>query len=137
MESTDKNRVSLNEKVREAELAEVARLREKGNSDRKIARAHDRNKYYGLTLEDVDKAELRLINNKRETDASVQTAAADYAPRSSLASPPGVLGKSDSDALTENEAITRETLNILSDLVDLTRARQMATGSLQKGACSY
>jgi carboxyl-terminal processing protease len=44
-ESTDKNRVSLNEKVREDELAEVARLREKGDFDRKIARAHDRNKY--------------------------------------------------------------------------------------------
>ena len=132
VEGADKNRVSLNEKVRQAELAEVAQLREKGDSNRKITRARDRNKYYQLMLADVDKAKLSLVNNQRTTGASVQTVGLDNSPQSSMASPPGVLGKGDSDALTENEAITSETLNILSDLVNLTRARQMATGSLEK-----
>jgi carboxyl-terminal processing protease len=137
IESSKKNRISLNEKVRQHQLAEVARLREKGASDRQIAQAHDRYKYYRLMLADVDKAELSLINTKRQTGASVQTAAPDDVPQSTLAPPPGVLGKSDSDAVTENEAVTRETLNIISDFVNLTRAQQMAAGSPKKGACSY
>jgi carboxyl-terminal processing protease len=131
IESRKNNRISLNEKVRYDELTEVARLREKGDSDRKIAWVHDRNKFYQLMLADVDKGELSLINTQRETGASVQTTAPDNAPQLSLAAPRGVLDKSDSDALVENEAITCETLNILSDLVIFTRARQMAIGSLK------
>jgi carboxyl-terminal processing protease len=130
-DSTEKNRVSLNEKVRKNELAEVARLQDKADSDRKTARAQDRNKYYHLILADADKTELRLING-REPDGSGQTAPSETAlqlfPDSRQRSP----GESDFDELTENEAITRETLNILSDLVDLTKARQMASGSLKE-----
>lgn len=136
LEETQKNRVSLNEKVREDELAEVARLRGKGDSDRKVLQAHDRNKYYQLTLADVNRAELSLIK-KRETRASEQTEAPDNTPQAFMAPPAGVLVTGDFDALTENEAITRETLNILSDLVNLTRARQMATDRREEGARIY
>ncbi len=116
-ESTEKNRVSLNEKVRKNELAQMTQLRDKSDSDRKIARAQDRNKYYQLTLADVDKTELKLIKYQSEPDASEQTAAGDGTLRSILEPPAGVPNKSDFDPMTENEAITHETMNILSDLV--------------------
>jgi hypothetical protein len=131
-ESTEKNRVSLNEKVRKNELAQMTQLRDKSDSDRKTARPQDRNKYYQLTLADVDKTELKLIKYLSEPDVSEQTAAGDGTLRSILEPPAGVPNKSDFDPMTENEAITHETMNILSDLVNLTRARQMAAGHLGK-----
>jgi carboxyl-terminal processing protease len=135
-ESTEKNRVSLNEKIRKDELADRTRLQNQADSDRKTARAQDHNKYYQLTLADVDKPELRLANyNGSEQDTLVHN------PPDGLQLFPNPLsrgyGKSDPDELTENEAITRETLNILLDLVDLSRARPMATGSLEIGRCGY
>jgi hypothetical protein len=74
-------------------------------------------------LGDVDKPELRLISNESEEDASRQTAESDDLSQSFLDPPPGALGERDFDPLTENEAIERETLKILSDLVNLTSAR--------------
>jgi carboxyl-terminal processing protease len=136
-ESTEKNRVSLNEKVRENELAEITQLRDKEDSDRKTALAQDRNKYYQLTLADVARPELSLIKIGSDPDASAQTASPDNAPQSFQGSPSGALGTGTFDALSENQAITRETLNILSDLVNLARARQTVIGGLEKRVGSY
>jgi len=122
-ENAKKNRVSLNEKVRKSEIAAIERLHGKAESDRKTAYAQDRNKYYRLRLGDIDKPELRLISNGRETDPSRQTEESDDVSQSFLDPPPGAPGERDFDPLTENEAIERETLNILSDLVNLTGAR--------------
>jgi carboxyl-terminal processing protease len=122
-ENAKKNRVSLNEKVRKSELAAGERLRGKAESDRKTVYALDRNKYYRLRLGDVDKPELTLISNGREADATRQTTELEDVSQSFLDPPLGGLGERDFDPLTENEAIERETLNILSDLVNLTRAR--------------
>jgi carboxyl-terminal processing protease len=122
-ENAKKNRVSLNEKVRKSEIAAVERLRGKAESDRKTADALDRNKYYRLRLGDVDKPELRLVSNGSEVDGFRQTAESEDVSQSFLNPPPGALGERDFDPLTENEAIERETLNILSDLVNLTSAR--------------
>jgi carboxyl-terminal processing protease len=134
-ESTEKNRVSLNEKARKNELAEMTQLRDKSDSDRKAARALDRKKYYQLALADVEKTELKPIKYPSEPDASAQAADADDT-QSILEPPAGVPNKSNFDPMTESQAITQETLNILSDLVCLTRARQMATGHLGKGGAA-
>ena len=122
----------MNEKVRRSELTEVTRLRGKADSDRKAARAQDHNKYYQLMLVGGDKTELRRINSQSEPDASEQSTDADDPPESFSALLPSVLGENEFDTAAENEAIKRETLNILSDLVNLTRARQMANGHLEK-----
>ena len=53
--------VSLNEEVLRNEIAEEVCLRDKGDSDRITASAHDRIKYYRPMLADVDKPELKLI----------------------------------------------------------------------------
>jgi carboxyl-terminal processing protease len=121
------NRVSLNERVRKNDLARLTRIRKKMDRDRKKALAEEgRNKYYELTLSDVDESGLRPASNGGEPDryAGQNIAEAEVA---SFAAPASqVPGSRNSDALAENEAITKETLIILSDFVSLNRARQMA-----------
>jgi hypothetical protein len=131
-ENRENNRVSLNKKIRRNELSEKSRLRKKADFDRRIARANDRNKYYQLLLDRDDKTELKPINNRRGESASEQTATPDSGPEFFPDAPPGLQGKANFDGLTDNDAITRETLNILSDLVNLTKARQTATSHLEK-----
>jgi hypothetical protein len=132
----EKNRVSLNEGKRKNQLAELARLSKKAAADRKTARAQDRNKYRQLILADADKTELRPIVNGSAPYASRQSVGLDTAGQPLSDSPPVPPGLSDFDELPENEAITRETLNILSDLVNLTKAREMATSRLGKDGSS-
>jgi carboxyl-terminal processing protease len=135
-DNMEKNRLSLNEGIRKNQLAELARLSKKADADRKTARAQDRNKYRQLILADSDKTELRPIVNGSGPYASRQSAGPDTAGLPFSNSPPVPLGLSDFDDLPENEAITRETLNILSDLVNLTKAREMATSRLGKDGSS-
>ena len=135
-ESAEKNRDSLNEKVRRSELSEVTRLRGKAESDRKAARAQDHNKYYQLMLAGSDKTELKRISSQSEPDPSEQTTDAEDPPEPFSALLPSVPEENAFDASAENEAITRETVNILSDLVNLARARQMANRHLEKRAAT-
>jgi carboxyl-terminal processing protease len=135
-ESAEKNRDSLNEKVRRSELTEVTRLRDKAESDRRAARAQDHNKYYQLMLAGSAKTELKRINNQSERDASEQTADAEDPPEPFTDLLPSVPGENEFDAAAENEAITLETVNILSDLVHLAGARQMANRHLEKGSAA-
>jgi len=118
------NCVSLNEEVRRIEIAEEVCLRDKGDSDRITAAAHDRTRYYRLILADVDKPELKLINTKAELETARRCAVPDETAQTSNSLLPG---ESDFGTLTENDAITRETLNILSDLVNLRGTPLMAT----------
>jgi carboxyl-terminal processing protease len=120
------NRVSLNERVRKIDLARLTRIRKKMDRDGKKAFAEGRNKYYELTLSDVDKSGLRPASNGDEPDRYAGQDIAETEAASFPAPASQVSGSRNSDALAENEAITKETLNILSDLVSLNRARQIA-----------
>jgi carboxyl-terminal processing protease len=135
-ENIEKNRVSLNEGIRKNKLAELARLSKKADADRKAARTQDRNKYRQLILADGDKTELRPIVYGSAPYPSRQSAGPDTAGEPFSDFPPVPAGLSYFDGLPENEAITRETLNILSDLVNLTKARAMATSCLGKDGSS-
>jgi carboxyl-terminal processing protease len=119
------NRVSLNEDVRRKEIAEAARLREKADSDRISTSVHDRTKYYRLMLADIDKPELKLTEAKADLEIDEKSAA--VADETAHTSKNLVPAERDFGTATENEAITRETLNILSDLVSLQRTPLMAT----------
>lgn len=136
-ENTEKDRNSLNEKIRRKELTEVTRIYDKAGIDRSTARAHDRNKYYELLLAGADKTGLRLISLGSRQDGPEQVPGPDDEPLSTPEPPPGVLSKCAYDDRTENDAINGETLNILSDLVSLTRAQQVATGHLEKSRRRY
>ena len=120
------NCVSLNEEVRRNEIAEAVCLRDKGDSDRITASAHDRTNYYRLRLADVDKPELKLINRKAELGIARKGAVSDETAQTSNSLLPG---ESDFGTATENDAIKRETLNILSDVVSLNRTPRMATNA--------
>jgi carboxyl-terminal processing protease len=118
------NLLSLNEEVRRNELAEEASLREKADYDRIIADTHDRARYYRLTLAGVDQLELKSVDRKVETGLLRKGTMPDVTTQASGSLLPG---ESDFGTATENDALTRETLNILSDLVSLQKAPLMAT----------
>jgi carboxyl-terminal processing protease len=118
------NCVTLNEEVRRKEMAEGAGLRAKADSDRITASAHDRTKYYRLMLADVDKPELKLVNTKTELTTAENGVVPDERAFTSKNLLPG---ERDFGSAAENDAIRRETLNILSDLVSLRRTSLMAT----------
>jgi carboxyl-terminal processing protease len=120
------NRLSLNERARKNDLARLTRIRKKMDRDRTKALADGRNKYYELTLSDVDKSGLRPASNGDEPDRYARQNIAETEVASFPAPVLQASGSRNSDALAENEAITKETLNILSDFVSLNRARQMA-----------
>jgi carboxyl-terminal processing protease len=118
------NRLSLNEEVRRNELAEEASIQDKADCDRIIAGAHDHARYYRLTLAGVDQLELKLADRKAETGTVWKRTVPDVTAQTSDTLPPG---ESDFGTATENDALRRETLNILSDLVSLQRTPLMAT----------
>jgi hypothetical protein len=72
-------------------------------------------------LADVERPDLTLVKNRAELSICRRTAAEPGAPQFS-----GDLDPLEIRKATENEAATREALNILSDLVDLTKSTQMA-----------
>ena len=125
-ESMRNNQVSLNEHVRRSELAKESRLRSKTEHDEKVVRTRNHNKYYELTLADVSERELRPVSNGQESDASDQSDEMECGLPSSPDLSSLGSGKSGIETAAENEAVTDEALNILSDLVSLTRAREVA-----------
>jgi hypothetical protein len=112
------NCVSLNEEVRRNEIAEEVYLCDKGDADRISANAHDRTKYYRLMLADVDKPELILIDRKAELEIARNGVVSDEVEKTLTTLLPG---ESNIATATENDAVTRETLNILSDVLVLTK----------------
>jgi carboxyl-terminal processing protease len=122
------NRVSLNEKILRKEIAEKVRLQNKADADRITASGHDRTKYYRLMLADIDRHKLALQQKAELGSAQKHPVPADAAECSDSLTP-HTLGQEDFGTATENEAITRETLNILSDLVSLEKTPLMATNA--------
>jgi carboxyl-terminal processing protease len=120
------NRISLNEKVRRAELDE-----DKARKDsRSAARAKIKpplQKAYAITLENVNKPELTLVTNEKK---DAKTGKPDSASTKG-GEPPTSVTSGDDDADDEEEdaaakvggvdPIKIETLNIVNDLIDLQR----------------
>src|SRR2546426_1025878 len=126
----DENRISLNEDVRKKELADD-KLRKEMRSKERLVRNQEEPRIYRLTLDTVDKPNLQLIM---------------YPGKLAEAKKNGVLPKVDAEAApdadtdliagvgagddTKEPAIDPErdeTLNILGDLVDLSRGPKTAS----------
>src|SRR5881398_3222422 len=126
----DENRISLNEDVRKKELADD-KLRKEMRSKERLARNQEEPRIYRLTLDTVDKPNLQLIM---------------YPGKLAEAKKNGVLPKVDAEAApdadtdliagvgagddTKEPAIDPErdeALNILGDLVDLSRGPKTAS----------
>ncbi len=115
------NRLSLNEAARRDEIAQEEKQRGKEEDDRKKAEANDHTKIYDLTLADVDKPELKPVEQKPDPAA----AAKPEKPKTDHSTDNPVeaaLDDEDSSKLADSDPGKRETLNILSDLVDLSKS---------------
>ena len=120
------NRISLNEATRQTELDDDKQRKEKRETERQ-ERAKDKDpKVYRLTLENVAKKELvpvRFIEPKPSKDAAAVSDEDDAPPTDALSEP-----QPDKDGRTvfksapiRLDPVKQETLNILSELVDLTK----------------
>lgn len=123
----DDNRISLNEDVRRRELQDD-KLRKEGRSKERLARHDEEPRVYRLTLDTVDKPNLQLIMFPGKLAAAkAKGALPAVAPEAAVDGDED--GASDGDS-TKEPAIDPErdeALNILGDLVDLTRGPKTAS----------
>jgi carboxyl-terminal processing protease len=130
----DENRISLNEDARKKELQDD-KLRKEMRSKERLARNQEEPQIYRLTLDTVDKPNLQLIMypgklaeaKKNGVSPKVDPEAASDAD-SDLISAVGE-GDSKEPAIDPERD---ETLNILTDLVDLSRGPKTASTNIDK-----
>src|SRR5213593_4177543 len=129
----DENRISLNEDLRKKELSDD-KLRKEMRSKERLARNQEEPRIYRLTLDTVDKPNLQLIMypgklaeaKKNGTVPKVDPDAASDADTDLI----GSAGGADDDTTTPAIDPERdEALNILADLVDLTRGPKTASAN--------
>jgi carboxyl-terminal processing protease len=135
----DENRISLNEDVRKKELQDD-KLRKETRSKERLARNQEEPRIYRVTLDTVDKPELQLVMypgklaeaKKNGTAPKVDPDAASDADSDLIGS--GADGDDDSKT-PAIDAERDEAVNILADLVDLSRGPKTASAnSLDKPA---
>src|ERR1700720_1573572 len=122
------NRISLNEDVRRKEL-EDDKIRKETRSKERLARHEEEPRIYRLTLDTVDKPNLQLIMFPGKLAAAKKSGVpSKVAPEAASDADSDLIGGESDD--TKEPAIDPErdeTLNILSDLVDLTRGPKTAS----------
>jgi carboxyl-terminal processing protease len=114
------NRLSLNEKVRRDQLDRDNAQKQKEQADEKKMQAQVHDKRYELTLADVDKPQLKLIEKApAQKDQKAQD-------NNSNTSDPNATIEDENGTTLDADAIRRETLNITTDLVDLQKSPRTA-----------
>jgi carboxyl-terminal processing protease len=130
----DENRISLNEDARKKELQDD-KLRKETRSKERLARNQEEPRIYRVTLDTVDKPNLQLIMypgklaeaKKNGTSPKVDPDAASDADTDA-----DLIGGTNADDDTKTPAIDPErdeALNILRDLVDLSRGPKTASAN--------
>ncbi len=130
----DENRISLNEDARKKELQDD-KLRKETRSKDRLARNQEEPRIYRVTLDTVDKPDLQLIMypgklaeaKKNGTAPKVDSGAASDADTDT-----DLIGGANADDDTKTPAIDPErdeALNILADLVDLSRGPKTASAN--------
>jgi len=114
------NRLSLNEKVRRDQLDKDNGQKQKEQADEKKVQAQVHDKRYELTLADVDKPQLKLVE---KAPAQKDQKARD---NNSNTSDPNATIEDENGTTLDADAIRRETLNITTDLVDLQKSPRTA-----------
>ncbi len=107
----DENKISLNEDVRKAELAED-KLRKETRAKERLARQDPDAKVYRVTLDTVDKPNLQLIINP----AKIAAADGQTSPESA-GDPETDAGEADGGRDAAVDPMRDEALNILADVV--------------------
>jgi len=123
----DENRISLNEDTRRAELNED-KIRKETRATERLAHQGSEMEIYRLTLDTVDKPDLQLIMFPGKMASAKKNGALKVAPEAAPDAGSDVLGSTTDE--TKEPAIDPErdeTLNILSDLVSLSRGPTTAS----------
>ena len=131
----DENRISLNEDLRKKELADD-KLRKEMRSKERLARNQEEPRIYRLTLDTVDKPNLQLIMYPGKLAEAKKNGASpkvdpEAAPDADTDLTAGV-GVGDDTKEPAIDPERDETLNILADLVDLSRGPKTASANMDK-----
>jgi carboxyl-terminal processing protease len=114
------NRLSLNEKIRRDQLDKDNAQKQKEQADEKKMQGQVHDKRYELTLADVDKPQLKLVEKApAQKDQKAQD-------NNSNTSDPNATIEDENGTTLDADAIRRETLNIATDLVDLQKSPRTA-----------
>jgi carboxyl-terminal processing protease len=122
----DENHISLNEDVRRSEMNED-KLRKETRSKERLARAPEDVHIYRLTLDTVDKPNLQLIMFPGKTVSKKKVS-----PEAASDSDSDLTGSDDGTKEPAIDPERDEALNILNDLVDLTRGPTTASTTTAK-----
>lgn len=124
----DDNRISLNEDVRRKELQDD-KMRKELRSKERLARNDEEPRVYRLTLDSVDKPNLQLIMFPGKLAEAKAKGSAKVAPEAASDADDDVTGTVDNSKEPVIDPERDETLNILGDLVDLTRGPKTASAN--------
>lgn len=122
---TAENRISLNEKIRRAEIDEDKQRRDARTADRASHKVPDP-KVFTVTLDNVNKPELQLASVEEKKAAASENAPAtadDANPDDGEADPDETLTRKRPAV----DPVRNEALNILADLIDLSRTPKTAS----------
>src|SRR5213079_2716660 len=130
----DDNRISLNEDVRKSETQED-KLRKEMRSKERLARHEEEPRIYRLTLDSVDKPNLQLVMfpgklaQAKAKSATVAPEAASDADSDGDSDLDGAANPADDTKTPAIDPERDESLNILADLVDLSRGPKTASAN--------
>lgn len=114
------NKISLNEKVRRAELAEDKARKERRTAERAKRKLPDQ-KVYQVTLDNASKPELQLATNEKRSVITAESAE----------DAEDIIAKAEDEEKDDKnprvDPVRNETLNVLSDLIELARAPKTAS----------
>jgi carboxyl-terminal processing protease len=127
----DENRISLNEDARKKELQDE-KLRKETRTKERLARHEEEPNIYRLTLDTVDKPNLQLIMYPGKL-AEAKAKASPEAPTPDDDTV-DLMGGADDTKEPVIDPERDETLNILADLVDLSRGPKTASTNVKKEA---
>jgi carboxyl-terminal processing protease len=124
----DENRISLSENVRRKEIEED-KIRKETRSKERLARHEEEPRIYRLTLDTIDKPNLQLIMFPGKlAEAKSKGASPKVAPEAAADSDSDdVIGGPDDTKEPAIDPERDEALNILNDLVDLSRGPKTAS----------
>jgi len=128
----DENRISLNEDLRKKELAED-KLRKETRSKERLARNQEEPQIYRVTLDTVDKPNLQLVMYPGKlAEAKKNGVSPKVDPEAASDADSELIAGADTQGDTKEPVIDPErdeTLNILNDLVDLSRGPKTASAN--------
>src|SRR6266513_5850409 len=128
------NRITMNEDARRKEIQDD-KLRKDVRSKERLARHEEEPNIYRLTLDTVDKPNLQLIMYPGKlAEAKAKAGATKVSPEAAPDDDTDTIGAADDTKEPAVDPERDETLNILADLVDLSRGPKTASTNVKKSA---